>query len=171
MTKGKIGIALPIIAALVFVFAILNQPLAILLIVGFAVIAEKDEWLNRQVIQGLLLNVAYIIARLAFNIFFGFFDHILTNFEAYEAASTFGDIHNVISDLLYVALLVFAIISIIKVVAGKEANIPVLSKIAEGGFKALEVKKAAPVDRFCANCGTKLEEGSAFCPECGTKVN
>lgn len=23
---------------------------------------------------------------------------------------------------------------------------------------------------FCANCGTKLEEGNSFCHNCGTKV-
>ena len=59
MTKGKFGISTTAVAVIAFAFAALRQPVAVLLICGFALLAERDEWLNKQTLQSLLLTVTY----------------------------------------------------------------------------------------------------------------
>ena len=53
MTKGKFGLSLAAVAVIAFGFAALRQPQSVLLVVGFALLAERDEWLNRQAMQAL----------------------------------------------------------------------------------------------------------------------
>ena len=62
MKKGRFGVSLTAIAAIAFLFTALRQPQSVLLVAGFALLAEKDEWLNRQVLQALLLTIAYYLA-------------------------------------------------------------------------------------------------------------
>ena len=60
MAKGKFGLSLAAVAVIAFGFCALRQPQSVLLVAGFALLAEKDEWLNRQVVQALLLTIAYL---------------------------------------------------------------------------------------------------------------
>ena len=61
MTKGKFGLSLSAIAVIAFAFAALRQPTVVLLICGFALLAEKDEWLNKQTMQALLATIIYYL--------------------------------------------------------------------------------------------------------------
>ena len=64
MTKGKFGLSPTAVAVIAFGFCALRQPQSVLLVAGFALLAEKDEWLNRQALQALLLAIAYYLAEL-----------------------------------------------------------------------------------------------------------
>ena len=55
MQKGKYGIYLWFYAAIAFILAILGQTLLCGLLLGFVIVAERDEWLSRQVIQAFCL--------------------------------------------------------------------------------------------------------------------
>ena len=48
MKKGKFGLNLAAVAVIAFGFSALRQPQSVLLVAGFALLAEKDEWLNRR---------------------------------------------------------------------------------------------------------------------------
>ncbi len=64
MTKGKLGLPLAVVAAIAFVSAPCGSRWRCCC-GGIALLAEKDEWLNRQAMQALLLTLAYYIAVLA----------------------------------------------------------------------------------------------------------
>ena len=64
MTKGKFGLGLAVIAVIAFGFCALRQPQSVLLVAGFALLAERDGWLNRQAMQALLLTIAYYLIEL-----------------------------------------------------------------------------------------------------------
>lgn len=176
MTKGKFGLSLSAIAVIAFIFAALNQPVAVLLVVGFAFLAEKDEWLNRQVAQAMLLNIVYNLARLVISVIFAVFDTFLDWIDAYEARTTFIEIQTVFNGLLLIGLIALALLAIIKVLGGKEANLPLLSKVAGGDLTKSAAKQVKPSEEasdacVCDGCGAKLEKDAAFCPECGKKAN
>ena len=134
MKKGKFALSLAAIAVIAFAFVVLRQPLAVLLICGFALLAEKDEWLNRQTIQALLLMIVYYLADLVMGWIFGGLATFFGWVKLFKVASVMATIGSVVGTLLYLALVVFSVIAIIKLLGGKDAGLPVISKIASGDF-------------------------------------
>jgi hypothetical protein len=146
MKKGKFGLSLSFIAVIAFGFAAFCQPLAVLLICGFALLAEKDEWLNKQVLQALLLVVFYDLVILVVDLLFNGLSWLLGTLHAYGAQSAMLTVNSFIDGLIYIALIVFAVIAVVRVVQGKDAGIPLLSKLAVGDLsKAFTPKPQAPV--------------------------
>ena len=58
MQKGKFGVCLWFYAVLAFVLAFLGQTLLCGLLLGFVILAEKNEWLSKQVMQAFFLTLA-----------------------------------------------------------------------------------------------------------------
>ena len=88
MKKGRFGVSLTAIAAIAFLFTALRQPQSVLLVVGFALLAEKDEWLNRQVLQALLLTIAYYLAAMILDWIFGGISKFFGYFGVYIIQNT-----------------------------------------------------------------------------------
>lgn len=136
MTKGKFGLSLTTIAVIAFVFTALGQPQSVLLVAGFALLAENDEWLNKQAIQALLLTVAYYLSDLAMGWVFGGLTRIFGWVKLYGAADAMGTVGSVLSDLLSIALIVFSVLAVLRVLRGKDAGLPFFAKMADGDFVA-----------------------------------
>lgn len=134
MTKGKFGLSLSAIAVIAFGFAALRQPQSVLLVVGFALLAEKDEWLNRQAMQALLLIVTYDLAALVAGWIFGGLARFFGWAGLYGAAGAMGKVGSLVGEILYLALLVFSVLAVLRVLRGKDAGLPFISKMAGGDF-------------------------------------
>ena len=104
MTKGKFGLSLAAVAVIAFGFAALRQPQSVLLVVGFALLAERDEWLNRQAMQALLLTIAYYLAELVTGWIFGGLARFFGWVELYGAAGAMGKVGSFVGDALYARL-------------------------------------------------------------------
>lgn len=107
-----------------------------LLVVGFALLAEKDEWLNRQAMQALLLTIAYYLAELVTSWVFGGLARLFGLVNLYGAASSMSTVDSFVGDVLYLALIVFSVLAVVRVLRGKDAGLPFLSKMADGGIAA-----------------------------------
>lgn len=136
MTKGKFGLSLAAVAVIAFGFTALRQPQSVLLVVGFALLAEKDEWLNRQAMQALLLTIAYYLAELVTGWVFGGLARLFGLVNLYGAASAMSTVDSFVGDVLYLALIVFSVLSVLRVLRGRDAGLPWLSKLAGGDFAA-----------------------------------
>lgn len=136
MTKGKFGLSLAAVAVIAFGFSALRQPQSVLLVAGFALLAEKDEWLNRQAMQALLLTIAYYMAQLVTGWIFGGLARFFGWVELYGAASAMSKVDSFVSDVIYLALIVFSVLAILRVLRGRDAGLPFLSKMAEGDIAA-----------------------------------
>lgn len=151
MTKGKFGLSTAAIAVIAFAFAALGQPVAVLLICGFALLAEKDEWLNKQTLQSLLLIITYYLTILVTNWVFGGISRFFNWVEVYKAASAMNKVNSVVGDILYVAFIALCVFAILRVLRGKDAGLPILSKMAGGDFAAAikpKVKTQAPPAQY-----------------------
>lgn len=133
MQKGKYGICLWFYAALAFVLALLGQTLLCGLLLGFVILAERNEWLTRQVIQGFLLALISPIVLAVFSIF-DFFSKIPV------IGVAFSVIFSVISSLVSLIVLVFCIIGVFNTAKEKDASIPVLSNLAARAFGVIQQK-------------------------------
>lgn len=186
MEKGKYGIRLSFYAVAAFIFAILGYTTALFLLAGVVIVGEKNEWAGRQVIQAICLEfVSGIIGT-----FFGLFDFF---YRIPIFGTVWGTIVSVVESVIAIALLVFAIIGLVKVAKGREAGVPLADKFANWAYGKITVKQqpvyqqpmqaaqpmqqtaqpmqpvapAQPAGDVCANCGSPLN-GGAFCTKCGT---
>jgi len=200
MKKGKFEISLSVIAVIAFAFALLRQPTAVILVCGFAILAEKDRWLNRQAIQALLLTITYYLLVLVSNFVFGGVAKFFGWIDAYKAQNALVNVNSIVNDVIYIAFIVFCVIAIIRNLCGKDAGLPLLSKMSAGNIKTSKIQptvkqftqpqsaeptykspaqsaapdQTAPVkpsaSKFCPSCGAHLTEDSTFCTECGAKI-
>ena len=127
MRKGKLGISLAFYAVLAFVFAFLQQTTLCLLLLGFVLVAERDEWASRQVIQATFLSLVATIVRNVFDVF-----DILDTVPGFSYH--LSRILDIVLWIIYVLVLVCVIVALIKVAKGKDAGIPGLSTLADRAF-------------------------------------
>ncbi len=192
MKKGRFGVSLTAIAAIAFLFTALRQPQSVLLVAGFALLAEKDEWLNRQVLQALLLTIAYYLAAMILDWIFGGISKFFGYFGVYIIQNTMAQVNTFFGDLVYIVLIVFTVIALIKVIGGKDAGLPFISKLVVSHIPVqpasppveqppvqqaeveTEAQNAVKEESYnlqsnCSSCGAPLGQESRFCTQCGAK--
>lgn len=198
MTKGKFGLSPAAIAVIAFGFCALRQPQSVLLVAGFALLAEKDEWLNRQAMQAILLTITYYLAILVADWIFGGLAKVFGWVELYRVSSFMSDAGAFVSGILYLALIALCVFAVLRVANGKDAGLPFISKMSGGDFAEAftsnpthpqqptpaptpaPTSAPAPVPApepapeatasQCPACHAPLQEGSKFCTECGAKI-
>ncbi|HOG47078.1 MAG TPA: hypothetical protein PLJ35_12125 [Anaerolineae bacterium] len=142
--KGRFGLSLAAVAVIGFGFGMLRQPLAVLLVCGFALLAEKEEWLNRQAMQALLLTIAYHLIVLVTGWAFGALAWLVGLVKLYSVSNVVHGIHGFVDGVVYLALVALSLLAILRVLRGQEANLPLLAKLAQGDLAA-PPEKAPPV--------------------------
>ena len=123
MRKGKFNIVLPFYAIVGFVLAMLGQVLLCGLLLGFVLVAERDEWASRQCMQAFFLSLVMSIANLVQN--------ILSIFTSIPVAGwLFSGVISFIVGAISIVVLIFAIIGLVRVCKGEDARLPWLSALA-----------------------------------------
>lgn len=145
MTKGKYGISLVAVAIVAFFLAFFGLLEALVLILAFALILEKDQWLSRQVFQAFYLRLAYVAAVTVIGWVFTAINALFGLFNAYRVISFFSGFHNVVNFLLQVGLFVLALIAVLRLAKGKDAGLPLISGLVDTTFGLIKPKaKPAP---------------------------
>lgn len=57
--KTKLGISVAMLAAAAYLVAYFNGNLALLLIVGYVLLCESDEWLKKSVVKALVISLVF----------------------------------------------------------------------------------------------------------------
>lgn len=145
MTKGKFGLNLAAIAILAFVLGFFELSIALVLLVGFAALAEKDEWLTRQTLQALFLYLGYKVVVVVVGWFFSLLNEVFSWFSAIGVMNVFSDIHDVFSLILYILFLLLTILAIVNLLRKKDAGIPLASHLADYAMGIIKIK---PVPQY-----------------------
>lgn len=123
MRKGKYNIVLPFYAIVAFVLAILGQMLLCGLLLGFVIVAERDEWAVRQCMQAFFLSIVSGIAGVVQSVM-GIFNVVpLLNWLT-------SGITSFVVGVIYLVVLIFAIIGLVHVCKGQDARVPWLTTLA-----------------------------------------
>ena len=133
MNKGKYGVCLWFYAALAFVLAFLGQTLLCMVLLGFVLVAEKDEWTSRQAMQATFLSLVVSLLRSVL----GLFD-VLQIIPVFGAL--IGRVFGYIGDLVSIVVLVFVILALVRVVRGRDADLPLLSTLTDRVFGVVAQK-------------------------------
>lgn len=187
MQKGKSGLCLRTIAVIAFALCGIRQPLLVLLVTGFAILAEKDAWLNRQTLQALLLVITSYIVELIFSGVFDGVSQVLSWRGLYDAGNTISIIDNIMRAVAYIVLIVFCVVGGSRVLNGEDAGLPLLAKLVDGDFSMMLAPKPkprtsrvkthweyqnvqTPYGGYCSVCAAPLMENAKFCIRCGATV-
>ena len=140
MRKDRFGICLSFYAVIAFIFTILGQSTLGALLLGFVILVQQDEWLTRQVMQAFLLNLFYLILSTVLDLF-----HFLYNIPLLGAAVS--SVIGLVESVIWLVLLVFALIGLLNVAKGKDANVPGCKGYTDKAFgliKTVTYSQAAP---------------------------
>lgn len=143
MEKGVFGFKLSTYAVLAIIFAFLGQTTLLALLLGFVIVTEKNEWLTRQVMQVFFLAIGLSIISTCLDAASGALAGLLGMIPL-GFISLSGIVTTVFGFIDWgfgVAALVFLILALVKVLKGKEANIPLFAMFANKAYGAF---KAAP---------------------------
>ena len=135
MTKGKYGIYLWFYAVVAFILTFLGQTTLCALLLGFVIIAEKNEWLTRQVIQAFFLSLFVSILKSLIQIVSTPLGRL-----PFGVGNVFDTIFGIVDGIISIVVLIFVIIALLKVAKGQEAGLPGLATIANKALGILEKK-------------------------------
>lgn len=124
MRKGVTGINLSFYAVMAFIFAILGQLLLGGLLIAFAILAEKDEWLVKQTVAAFILSITASFLSTILNAF-----NLIARVPLLGGA--IGKLIDGLSALVTLVVIIISLISISRVKDGKDADVPFASKFAE----------------------------------------
>lgn len=129
MKKGNTGINLYFFAAFAFILVLVGQTMLCGMLLGFIILAERDEWLTKQVIQAFGLTVcSSVISRIL--------DSLLVFNRIPIAGPIFYGFFAFIAGIVNLLFWVLAIVAIIRVAKGNDAGIPLLQKFSDWAYGA-----------------------------------
>lgn len=128
MEKGKSGIMLGAIAATAFVMCFLGWSTAIILILGFVLIVERNEWLTKQVLKALYLSIGYSliisVVNIAFNILYRTIGNINFIYDLLRIVDTLA------VNVVNIGVLIICLLAALKAVKGEETTVPLMDNLA-----------------------------------------
>lgn len=192
MEKGKYGITLNVIAIIAFALGLFGFLEALILVVGFSLIGEKNQWLTKQVLQALFLRIAYSLGTTIVNWLFIIINTLLKPVRNLGVISGTASVQAFLNGILYIALLVFTILAVLKLLKQKDAEVPFISKLADCAMGVVHIKpekepKPEPAYTYSPptptntdqeisssnvwQCSCGHDNTGNFCMKCGTSRN
>lgn len=129
MKKGNFGISRTAVAVLCLAFAALGQPVAVLLICAYAVLAEKNTWLTRYTVTTVALVVVKYLINALISGFFGGLAGLFTLAKALRLTVLMGTFATILNGIVALAFLVVYIILAVNAIGGKELKASFIDKI------------------------------------------
>jgi uncharacterized membrane protein len=154
MTKGKYGITLAAVAALAFILALFNFTEVLVLVVGYAIIAEGNNWLTKQTLQALFLKIGYSIALVVVQWIPNGYNTIYGKINIFNITGFVNIFNGFLTGALGLIMLIFCIIAFFKIIKGQDANLPIFGDLADramGIFKAKTVPNYAQQTQYTQN--------------------
>ena len=146
--KGNYGIRLAAYTVLAFLLSYFGSTTLLFLVLGVVLLAEKNEWATRQVLQALVLCYVGVIVRNVLNIFDFVYDipsmfvsvDVLFN-VANVLVKIWRTIENLINSVVDLAVLVLVVIGIIKNLKDQDANLPLVKNVVDWVYDIAKEKK------------------------------
>lgn len=131
MRKDNFGICIKFYAVLGFVLALLGHTTLALLLLGFVIVVHKDQWLTIQVMQAFFLSLISGIVSTIIGI-------ISPIYSIPVIGRLFSGIFGVVTSLISLAILILAVIGILRTAKEQSADLPFMKGFAMKAFGFVE---------------------------------
>ncbi len=130
--KGKTGLKIVGLVLLGYLFAYQGSYTALLLLFGFAILVEKNETLNFQLGQVLVLRVLYTAVLAAWAIIYRLLGDLHEIFEFNrDFWHSVRDFNDTFADITWYAFVILLVMGLIKVIKCSEAKIPIVAGLTK----------------------------------------
>ena len=121
---------------LAYLLAYQGSYVPLLLLLGVALLVERDSVLNWQIGQVVVLRVLYDAILAAWNVIYRVLSDLFEMFDAsHDTVSSLRDFNDTFGTIAWYAFIALLIIGLIKVLSCKKAKIPVVSGITRKLFE------------------------------------
>jgi len=131
MGKSKTGVNILFFALLAYVLVFFGNYQSLLLLLGFALIYERNEGLTFQISQVLVLRIVYDSVSIFGNLIYkGFYDFI-SLFDSINLLNFISNFNKYVTSILYLFFLAILVFYFLKILFKKPVNIPLISNIVK----------------------------------------
>lgn len=162
--KTRFGVSVNAMAALVCFMALFGSYIPVLLLVGYIMIAEDNEYLKRIAAKALAVMVCFSLLGVVIGYIPNVIELINRVCAIFNGSFYVGIISKLISLITYILGILESLILLvmgIEALSGKNFPVGMIDK-----FMAANVGTKA-----CKKCGTNVPDGTQFCPNCGEKID
>ena len=138
MNKTKLGVSTNLMAALVFMLAIvvrfvssdMSFALAFVLVAAYVLCKEEDLWLKSCVVKAIAIVLVFLLIPFAFGLVYDLFEFLnfFFQFAEFELYDKFG-IMAFIQNILYVFEKLFLLLLAVKALKGQTVKVPVVDNM------------------------------------------
>lgn len=133
MTKGNSGLAIGAIAAIAFALTFLEWSTALILILGFVILVEKNDWLIQEVVKAFYLLIGYEVLTAIIYIVVRVLQSTIGNISFIYRIIGFAD--TILGFIIKIALLLICFAAVSKVVKEEDSVVPIIDKYAKDTVK------------------------------------
>jgi len=168
MSKGKHGITLPAIAVIAFILSFFGLTEILVLVTGYALIVESDNWLTKQTLQALYLRFTVMAISILLTGCFSFIINFFNSIDANVVAKVFSTIQSLCFGVLNIVTFALCVYAIAKVIKNNDAKLPIFSQLADKSLGVFQSKKETKeINTWICSCGNSNVNN--FCSKCGVQ--
>ena len=131
MKKGVLGFNTALYAVLALFASVYSGLQLTLIVIGFAIIVEKDSWVTNKMVQTGAFIVLVRIFDFIISFLIGHFNNILNKFDAFEFISFMNKVSGFFDDVANWLLILAMLFIVLKIFAKKDFNLPLVSKLVK----------------------------------------
>ena len=137
MKKSNIGISTNLFAALIYFTAFFSGWLGLLLVAGYTLLKEEDEWLKKTAVKALVLTAAFTVVPSIIGLIpdsIGVLNSFLDIFGGNVSAGVLYSIFDTIDTVIYFVEKVVFILLGINALSHKTIKIPYVDDVSKKHF-------------------------------------
>ncbi len=131
MKKGVLGFNTALYVFLALFLSLYAGFQTTLLLIGFAILVEKDSWVTNKMVQTGAFIILVRLVDFVISFLIGHFNNLLELVDAYDFIVFTNKVSNFIGDIANWVLVLVTLFIALKIFAKKDFNLPLVSKLVK----------------------------------------
>lgn len=173
MQKTKLGISVGLLGAAVFFSGLFGGLWVAVLLGGYILLFEENEWLKRSAVKAVALMLSFSLLTALVSLLPDIIDlirHIVNVFGGDFTVPIINKIVTVLHNVISLTRIILFLILGFKALRQGTIVLLVVDKLINKYMTGSSAHRDIVQNRKCPNCGAEITDNMAFCNICGTKL-